>query len=128
MTDPAPAPSALSSLLARVAVGSRNPVKGAAVRTVLGRVAPQATLETVAAASGVPDQPFGDVETIAGARARAIAARAATDADLGVGLKGAWSMAPRGCGPAPGASWWIVRAARAWADRSRCRSPMPSRR
>ena len=96
MTDPAPAPSALSSLLARVAVGSRNPVKGAAVRAVLGRVAPQATLETVAAASGVPDQPFGDVETIAGARARAIAARAATDADLGVGLEGGVVDGPEG--------------------------------
>ena len=96
MTDPAPAPSALSSLLARVAVGSRNPVKGAAVRAVLGRVAPQATLETVSAASGVPDQPFGDAETIAGARARAIAARAATDADLGVGLEGGVVDGPEG--------------------------------
>ena len=82
------------SSLGRVAVGSRNPVKGAAVRAVLARVAPQAVLEAVAAASGVPDQPVGDVETIAGARARA--AREATDADLGVGLEGGVVDSPDG--------------------------------
>lgn len=96
MTERAFTPSALPASLGRVAVGSRNPVKGAAVRAVLGRVAPQATLEAVPAASGVPDQPFGDAETIAGARARAIAARAATDADLGVGLEGGVVDGPEG--------------------------------
>ncbi len=71
-------------------------MKGAAVRAVLARVAPSAVIEAVAAASGVPDQPFGDAETIAGARTRARAAREATDADLGVGLEGGVVDGPEG--------------------------------
>jgi inosine/xanthosine triphosphatase len=100
MTDPSralsSAPSSTLSSLGRVAVGSRNPVKGAAVRAVLACVAPSAVIEAVAAASGVPDQPFGDAETIAGARTRARAAREATDADLGVGLEGGVVDGPEG--------------------------------
>ncbi len=100
MTDssraPWSAPSSTLSSLGCVAVGSRNPVKGAAVRAVLACVAPSAVIEAVAAASGVPDQPFGDAETIAGARTRARAAREATDADLGVGLEGGVVDGPEG--------------------------------
>ena len=79
------------SLLDRVrhvAVGSRNPVKVAAVRAVLARVAPEADVQGIAVASTVPDQPVGDDETIRGAVARARAAREATGAELGVGLEG----------------------------------------
>jgi inosine/xanthosine triphosphatase len=72
----------------RVSVGSTNPVKIAAVRAVFSRVAPQATVEGVAVASGVPDQPWGDAETIAGARMRARRALEATGADLAIGLEG----------------------------------------
>ena len=71
-----------------VAVGSLNPVKIGAVRSVIARVAPSARVEGVAAASGVPDQPWGDDETIRGASARARAAREALDADWGVGIEG----------------------------------------
>jgi inosine/xanthosine triphosphatase len=71
-----------------VAVGSRNPVKVAAVRAVLARVAPEADVRGIAVASTVPDQPVGDDETIRGAVARARAAREATGAELGVGLEG----------------------------------------
>jgi len=71
-----------------IAVGSTNPVKLAAVRAVLGALAPSATIASVAVASTVPDQPFGDDETIRGAVARASAARVALSADLGVGLEG----------------------------------------
>ena len=71
-----------------MAVGSSNPVKVAAVRAVLVRVAPAAVVDGVAVASGVPDQPWGDDETRAGAAARARAALAATGADLAVGLEG----------------------------------------
>ena len=74
--------------VARVAVGSRNPVKIAAVRAVLARIAPDATVEGVQVASAVPDQPWGDDETIRGARTRAGAALAALGADLAVGLEG----------------------------------------
>ncbi|HET9423778.1 MAG TPA: inosine/xanthosine triphosphatase [Gemmatimonadaceae bacterium] len=79
-----------------VAVGSKNPVKLAAVRAVLLRLAPGMQVEPIAVASGVPDQPFGDEETIRGARARARAAREALDADFGVGLEGGVVEMPDG--------------------------------
>jgi len=71
-----------------VAVGSANPVKIAAVRSVLEPLAPDARFEGVTVPSDVPDQPFGDDQTIQGARTRAERARAAIDADLGVGIEG----------------------------------------
>jgi inosine/xanthosine triphosphatase len=71
-----------------VAVGSKNPVKVAAVRAVLARIAPRAVVEMIAVTSGVPDQPFGDDETIRGALARALAAREAVGAELGFGIEG----------------------------------------
>jgi inosine/xanthosine triphosphatase len=71
-----------------VAVGSTNPVKVAAVRAVLARVAPRARIEARSVPSTVRDQPFGDDETIRGAPARARGAREATGAELGIGLEG----------------------------------------
>lgn len=79
-----------------VAVGSKNPVKVAAATAVLAPLAPSASFEGVAVASNVPDQPFGDEETIRGARTRAEAARAALDADLGVGIEGGCVETPDG--------------------------------
>ena len=72
----------------RVAVGSTNPVKVGAVRAVVQRLAPAAQVEGHAVPSGVPDQPWGDDETIRGAMARARAASAIGDAELGVGIEG----------------------------------------
>lgn len=80
----------------RVAVGSANPVKLAAARAVLTRVAPHAQVDARAVPSGVADQPFGDEETIRGARERARAARQALDTDLGIGLEGGVVDAPGG--------------------------------
>lgn len=71
-----------------VAVGSTNPVKVGAARAMVERLAPHARVVGVAAESGVSDQPWGDDETIRGALARAHAARAALDADWGVGIEG----------------------------------------
>jgi inosine/xanthosine triphosphatase len=71
-----------------VCVGSLNPVKIAAVRAVVEHFFPGARVESVAAASGVPAQPFGDEETRRGAANRARAAREARGADFGVGLEG----------------------------------------
>jgi inosine/xanthosine triphosphatase len=65
-----------------------NPVKIEAVRAVLAPRAPAAAFTGVSVSSGVPDQPFGDAVTIQGARTRAAAARAALDADIGVGIEG----------------------------------------
>jgi inosine/xanthosine triphosphatase len=80
----APSPVAFG----RVAVGSTNPVKIGASRVVMERLGADAEIVGVAAASGVPDQPWGDDETIRGALARARAARESTDADLGIGIEG----------------------------------------
>ena len=71
-----------------VAVGSTNPVKVAAVRAVFARIAPDASVAAVSVPSGVPDQPWGDDETRAGATARATAARVALGADVGIGIEG----------------------------------------
>jgi inosine/xanthosine triphosphatase len=71
-----------------VGVGSTNPVKLSAARAVLGRVAPSAAMEGVRVSSSVPDQPFGDEQTIRGAIARARAARQAVNGELGIGIEG----------------------------------------
>lgn len=75
----------------RIAIASGNPVKRRAtleaVRVALGQKDVSAL--TVEVDSGVPDQPFGDEQTLAGARNRADAARTIMpDADLWVGLEG----------------------------------------
>jgi inosine/xanthosine triphosphatase len=80
----------------RVAVGSKNPVKLAAARAVVTRLSPHVVVEAVDVPSGVPDQPFGDDETIRGALARARGAREKLDADFGVGLEGGVVEMPDG--------------------------------
>ncbi len=85
-----------TNLAVRVAVGSTNPVKVAAVRAVLARVAPAVTVIGVTVASGVPPQPFGDDETRQGARTRALAALDGTDAALAIGLEGGVVPLPDG--------------------------------
>lgn len=72
----------------RVAVGSRNPVKIAAVSQVVRHWHADAEVMGAAVPSGVPDQPWGDAETIRGACNRARAAQVALDADFGVGVEG----------------------------------------
>ena len=72
----------------RVTVGSSNPVKIGAARAVLAKLAPGAELAAVVVESGVPEQPWGDDETIRGALTRARSARQATDADVGIGIEG----------------------------------------
>lgn len=80
--------AAALGILRSVGVGSKNPVKLAAVRAVVARVTPDARVEAVSVLSTVRDQPFGDDETIRGALARAHAARKAVGAELGVGIEG----------------------------------------
>jgi inosine/xanthosine triphosphatase len=73
----------------RVVVGSRNPVKIAAVRAVIERLTTAFDVDGVSVSSGVPDQPWGDEQTIAGARARARSALTVdATAVLAVGLEG----------------------------------------
>lgn len=71
----------------KVAVGSKNPVKVAAVQSSFEKVW---SCECVPCSvpSGVSDQPVGDDEARKGALNRAIAARDHLNADFGVGLEG----------------------------------------
>jgi|SRR5690242_1210938 len=82
--------------LRRVVVGSTNPVKVGAVRAVLQRLSPDVEVTGHAVPSGVPDQPWGDDETIRGAQARARGACATDDAELGVGIEGGVVAMPDG--------------------------------
>ncbi|MFB6134584.1 MAG: inosine/xanthosine triphosphatase [Halanaeroarchaeum sp.] len=70
----------------RVGVGSTNPVKRRATARAMGDVASQ--IDAVDVDSGVADQPWGERETIAGAKRRSRRARRADDFDLGVGIEG----------------------------------------
>lgn len=72
----------------KVAVGSTNPAKIAAVRAAMAKLAPEATIVSIDAPSGVRAQPWGERETRLGAVERARAAISAVTADLGVGLEG----------------------------------------
>ena len=72
----------------KIAVGSHNPVKIAAVRNVLLKVYPDAEVIAADVESGVPDMPLSDEIGIRGARNRARQARDLLQADLGIGLEG----------------------------------------
>jgi inosine/xanthosine triphosphatase len=72
----------------RAAIGSTNPAKVEAVRLALARLAPACALEAVEVPSGVAAQPVGDQATREGARNRALAALAATGAEVAFGLEG----------------------------------------
>lgn len=79
-----------------IAIGSTNPVKIEAVRTVVERVWPDAQLVPVDVPSHVDAMPMSDAECLAGARNRARQARQATSSDLGIGLEGGVNCDPIG--------------------------------
>ncbi|GAA0247006.1 inosine/xanthosine triphosphatase [Haladaptatus pallidirubidus] len=85
----------------RVGVGSRNPAKISAVEAVFGDLdkdPEEVGVESVAVEPGVPEQPFGEAETIAGAenRARRVHSSRSDDSgyELGVGLEGGVAEVP----------------------------------
>ena len=80
----------------KIAVGSTNPVKVAAVRQTVQRRWPDAQIIPVAVPTGVSDMPLSDAESVAGARNRARTARQLSGADLGVGLEGGVNPEPIG--------------------------------
>jgi len=69
----------------KIIIGSKNPSKVDSVREVLGQHFPGATFDSIGAASGISDQPFGLKKTIRGAMTRAI--NAFTNCDYSVGLE-----------------------------------------
>lgn len=72
----------------KIAVGSKNPVKVAAVKKVCRKIWPQAKVVSLEVNSGVKVQPLSDAEAIKGAKNRARAVLKAAKADLGFGLEG----------------------------------------
>ncbi len=72
----------------RIAVGSKNPVKIAAVRNVVSMIWKDSNVIAVDVPSGVGEQPMSDEEAIRGALNRAKASMERTDADVGVGIEG----------------------------------------
>jgi inosine/xanthosine triphosphatase len=83
-------------VVARLLVGSTNPVKVAAVAQVVQRVWPKAEVVGIGVASGVAVQPLSDEEAITGAINRAQQALAGVAGDLGVGLEGNTLETPYG--------------------------------
>lgn len=74
----------------KVAIGSKNPVKIAAVKEAFEKIWPdkEFSFEGIEVASGVSDQPMSDEESIKGGTTRAQLAIEALNADFGVGLEG----------------------------------------
>ncbi len=72
----------------KVAVGSTNPVKIAAVRDVICRVWPEARILSIAVEPGIGSMPMSSAETLLGAENRARNALLQSSADFGIGLEG----------------------------------------
>ena len=72
----------------KIAIGSINPVKVAAVRQVAARVWPEAEIYQMAVESGISSMPMSSAETLFGAENRARSALLRSGADLGIGLEG----------------------------------------
>ena len=81
----------------KIAVGSTNPTKVAAVRRAAVKVWPAAEVVAVTVPSGVGEQPLSDDETIRGAVNRARNALAAVEgAQIGMGVEGGVQDTPHG--------------------------------
>src|SRR3990172_10902579 len=72
----------------KIAVGSTNPVKIAAVQNIVKKVWPEATIVSVEVKHGTSIQPKTDEEAIKGATDRAKLSLQQAAADLGFGLEG----------------------------------------
>ncbi|MGA9139160.1 MAG: inosine/xanthosine triphosphatase [Methanocella sp.] len=70
----------------KVAVGTNNPVKAAAVKNVFTRIYGNVTVDARKVSSGVPPQPFGS-DTVKGAITRAKNAYKSGEYDYGVGIE-----------------------------------------
>jgi inosine/xanthosine triphosphatase len=79
-----------------IAVGSTNPSKIGAVEIAAERYLPNVNVVPVEVDSGVPDQPWGDEQSAAGAEQRARAAIQALGSEIGVGLESGVVEGPSG--------------------------------
>jgi len=72
----------------RISIGSKNPVKLAAVENAIRKIWSDAEIINIDVSSGVSDQPTSDDEAIKGATNRARLSLQKTNSDLGIGLEG----------------------------------------
>lgn len=72
----------------KIAVGSKNPVKIAAVKRAVKDIWPKAKIVSVEVSHGICEQPTSDDEAIKGAKNRARASLKMAGVDLGIGLEG----------------------------------------
>ncbi len=72
----------------KIAVGSTNPVKVGAARSIVERLWRDAVIGGYDVETGVRAMPMSDLECQTGARNRAQAARQLAAADLGIGIEG----------------------------------------
>lgn len=80
----------------KIAVGSKNAAKIAAVKEGIQFIRLSAEVLSVDVESGVSNQPFSDEETIRGAIQRAERSLLAENADVGIGLEGGVTETPHG--------------------------------
>lgn len=95
MPDRAPS-SDLLTTSPRIACGSTNPAKRTAAERAAAAFFAHPQVEAIDVPSGVAAQPWGDTETAQGALQRARNARAALDADLGIGIESGVADGPGG--------------------------------
>jgi inosine/xanthosine triphosphatase len=79
-----------------IAVGSLNPIKIGAVKSITERVWEESTVIPIDVPSGVSAMPMSDAQCLLGARNRARQARESAAADLGFGLEGGVNLEPAG--------------------------------
>ena len=91
--------------LTRVHVGSANPVKIGSARRALAALGHVPEVIGVPAAVDVPDQPFGDDQTLLGARLRAEAVM--DGCDLAIGIEGGVCDAPGRPGVLDAMAWVV---------------------
>ncbi len=79
-----------------IAVGSSNPSKVGAVEMAAEAYLPNVVVLPADVESGVPDQPWGDEQTAAGAEMRARAAIQALGTEIGIGVESGVAEGPNG--------------------------------
>lgn len=72
----------------KISIGSKNPVKIAAVEGAVKKIWPDVEIIAVEVSHGTNEQPTSDDEAIEGATNRAKLSLQKTDADFGIGLEG----------------------------------------
>jgi non-canonical (house-cleaning) NTP pyrophosphatase len=74
-------------MLVHISIGSKSKLKETAIINALMRIGRDFSVKTLDVPSGVPAQPFGDLETSQGAKNRAKHAAAMTPGSWGIGIE-----------------------------------------